>query len=164
MNEEQLKALLTAARTLGINPNDLKAENPFKFTGPRAESIQAAVSEQNPTLAAQWRVDAGAKLSLGAIAARDGITPMSNSQHQELMEKCPDYATGALDSQARREAELLDKYSKAAEELATAREKQQKSFSQSSGNAQTGSFNNDFLKRIGGRQGLNMPARRLTGN
>ena len=164
MNEEQLKALLSAAQTLGINPNDLKAENPWKFAGPRAESIQAAIAQQNPRLAAKWRQESGQKLSLGAIAARDGITTMTNAQREELLSLDPDYATGAQEAQSRLEASLLDKYSQAAEELAASREKQRQSFTQSSGNASTGSFNNDFLKRIGGRQGLNMPARRLTGN
>ena len=164
MNEEQLKALLTAAQTLGINPNDLKAENPWKFDGARAESIQAAIAQQNPGLAAKWRQESGQKLSLGAIAARDGITTMTNAQHEELLSLDADYATGAQEAQSRLEASLLDKYSQAAEELAAAREKQRQSFAQSSGSTSTGSFNNDFLKRIGGQQGLNMPARRLTGN
>ena len=164
MNEEQLKALLSAAQTLGINPNDLKAENPWKFAGPRAESIQAAIAQQNPGLAAKWRQESGQKLSLGAIAARDGITTMTNAQHQELLDLCPDYANGAQEAQARREAELLDKYSKAAEELAAARDKQQTAFKNAAGSAQTGQYNAEFMKRIGGQQGLNRSASRLTGN
>ena len=128
MNEEQLKALLSAAQTLGINPNDLKAENPWKFAGPRAESIQAAIAQQNPGLAAKWRQESGQKLSLGAIAARDGITTMTNAQHEELMSLDSDYAAGASEAASRREAEILASMEEGAAKLAEARQKQQTAF------------------------------------
>ena len=164
LNEEQLKALLVAAQTLGINPNELKPSNPWEFQGPRAESIQAAVAQQNPAIAAKWRLEAGQSVSLGAAAARAGIGVMTNAQHQELLELDPDYAAGAQEAQSRREAEILASMEEGASKLAEARQKQQVAFKNTTGIAQTGEHNQAFLKRIGGQQGLNMPARRLTGN
>ena len=164
MKEEQVKALLSAAQSLGISPNEMKPDNPWRFKGPRAEAIQAMVAQQNPKLAAEWRVEAGESLSLGAIAARDGLAVMTQAQHQELLSLDPDYAAGASEAQARREADLLASLEKGAADLAAAREKQQTNFSRSAGsNTAGGAYTKDFLRRIGGPQGLNRRASNLSG-
>lgn len=164
LNEEQLKALLAAAQTLGINPNEMRAENPWKFKGPRAESIQAAIAQNNPGLAAKWRLDAGEKLSLGALAARDGITVMTNAQHQELLNLDPDYAAGAQEAKSRLEADLLAKMEASADQLAATREKQQQDFARSAGsNAAGGQYTQQFMRRIGGPEGLKRRADRFIG-
>ena len=162
MQENELKVLLQAASMLGISANDLKPANPWSFQGQRAESIQAAVASIDPAQSARWRVEAGQGLSLGAAAAKAGITEMTNAQHAELVSLDADYAAGVEESRARREADVLASLEQGAEKLREAREKQSQQFQRQAGNTSTGAHNADFLRRIGGQAGLKQPARRLT--
>ena len=86
---------------------------------------------------------------------------MSNAVHQELMETDSDYVTGVAETQARREAELLEKLNQGADQMRQLREKQQQQFQQSAGTAETGPHNRDFLRRMGTADLRNIPARRL---
>lgn len=165
MKEEEIKALLSAAKQLGINPNELKARNPFEFQGARAEAIQEIITRDNPSMAAQWRSDAGGSLSLGAVAARDGLTTMTQAHHQELLSLDPVYVAQSAEAQQRAEASLLDRMESESARLTEARTKRQESSARRARNPQqqnmSGQYAKEFIDRIGGIQNLNMPARKL---
>ena len=166
MDEEQLKVLLDAAQLAKIPAADLKPVNPFTQNGARAKTMQMAVQTISPQMAAKFRVEAGDVVSLAAAAAKAGITEMNQAVHQELNQLDADYIIGQQEASARREAALLDQMEKGASDLASAREKQQKSFARSAGSGDyTGQANQQFLRQLGVKPSElnNIPARRLLG-
>ena len=167
MNEEQLKCLLDAATSAKLDPGSLKPVNPWTQKGATAQTLQMAVQQNFPQMAAQFRVEAGESVSLAAAAAKAGITQMNPQVEKELMELDSDFVVGQQEASARREAELLDQMAKGAADLAAQREAQQQSFARSSGNNSSGGgYNRDFLRRMGVQNATqlnNIPARRVAG-
>ena len=166
MNQEQLKCLLDAASAARLDPSTLKPVNPWTQKGSVAETLQMAVQQQFPQMAAQWRVEAGESISLAAAAVKAGISEMNPNAEKELLELDHDYLVGAQEAAARREVDLLASLEQGAADLAAAREKQQQSFARSSGNNSTGQHNRDFLRRMGvsnAAQLKSIPAHRLLG-
>ena len=164
MDDKQLQLLLTAAQQLKIDPNTLQVKNPFLLQGDTAVSMQTAISEIDPAQAARWRIEAGQSLSLGAAAAKAGLTPMTKETFDNLSQMDPDFLVGVEESRARREAEMLKSLEEGASQMAAKREAQQDAFRRQSGSASTGQHNAAFLRRIGGPQNLKQSARRLIGN
>ena len=149
-----------------MDASKLKPVNPWTQKGPTAETLQMAVQEHFPQMAAQFRTEAGESLSLAAAAAKAGISESTPAIQKELMELDHDFVVGAQEAAARREVDILDQMAKASEELAAKRETQQQAFARSSGNNSTGDHNRDFLRRMGvtnAAQLKNIPARRVVG-
>ena len=162
MDDKQLQLLLTAAQQLKIDPNTLQVKNPFLLQGDTAVSMQTAISEIDPAQAARWRIEAGQSLSLGAAAAKAGLTPMTKETFDNLSQMDPDFLVGVEESRARKEAELLKGMEEASAQMAAKREAQQAAFQRQSGSSFTGGQHNAaFLRQIGGQAGLKQPARRL---
>lgn len=163
MSEKEIQLLLTAAQQLKIDPNSLQVKNPFLLQGTTAVSMQTAIAELDPAQAARWRLEAGESLSLGAAAAKAGLAPMTKEAFDNLAQMDPDFLTGVEESRARREADLLKGMEEAASEMAAKREAQQEAFRRQAGNNNAmGQHNAAFLRQIGGVQGMQRPARRLT--
>lgn len=121
MNQEEIQLLMEAARVAKLDPSQLKVVNPFSQQGGVAKTMQSAVDQLNPSQAAKWRLEAGESLSLQAAAAQQGITPMTNKTHQELMTLDADYRAGHEESTSRREADVLARMESDAAKLAEAR-------------------------------------------
>ena len=126
--------------------------------------MQTAVASLDPMQAARWRTEAGHGLSLGAAAAKAGISEMTNAQHEELMSLDADFRAGEEEAAARREADLLASLESGAAKLAEAREKQQAQFQRQGPNNSGGAYTRDFVQRWGNlSQQQKTPARRLLG-
>lgn len=80
-----------------------------------------AVESIDPVMAARWRQEAGISSSLEAAAVQSGLMEMTERAHQNLMETNADYAVGHAEAMARREAELIASWDKAANEKQAAR-------------------------------------------
>ena len=121
MTNDELQVLLEAAQALNLRPAELKAVNPFTQQGKVAESLQIAAQSVNPLQAAKWAKEAGQEASLEAAAALAGVIEMTADAHKSLMESDPDYLVGVQEAQARREAELLQRWEAEVEEKEKAR-------------------------------------------
>ena len=165
MNQEQLKCLLDAASAARLDPSTLKPVNPWTQKGNTAETLQMAVQQNFPQMAAQWRVEAGESVSLAAAAAKAGITEMNPSVQKELSALDHDFIVGQQEAAARREADLLASLEQGASDLAAKREQQTAAHQRVAGNNTAGSgYNRDFIRRFGNAaQQQRTPARRVVG-
>ena len=121
MQKEEIQVLLKAAERLNINPAELKPLNPWTQKGPRAEAIQMAVLEVDPTMAARWRTASGDELSLASVAYENGLMEGSKEIFDDLRAKSPAFV--AMENQRRDEWEskMLKEMDDKALELSTAR-------------------------------------------
>ena len=165
MSEKEIKVLLEAAQVARMDPSNLKPLNPFSQNGTTAQTLQMAVQQVDPILAARWRNEAGESISLASAAAKAGLRPMTQSTHNELSSLDADYLAGQQEAAARREAQLLAGMEEATAELAAKREKQTQEFARQAGkNTAGGQFNREFVQRWGGAEQLSRtPARKLLG-
>jgi len=121
VTDEELQLLLQAACVAKLDPSQLKPINPFTQQGGVARTMQSAVEQVNPSIAARWRVEAGETLSLQAAAAKQGIAQLTNAAHSELMTLDSSYREQHQQNMSKRESELLESMEKGAERLAEAR-------------------------------------------
>ena len=87
MTPEQTALLWRAAQQSGLPADQLaslKAQNPYTFSGPVAERLQATVAQLDAVQAREWISEAGASISLAAAAAAQGLAPMSPQLQMEL--------------------------------------------------------------------------------
>ena len=87
MNSEQVNLLWRAAQQSGLpaeSLSQLKAQNPYTFSGPVAERLQATVAQLDAVQAREWIAEAGASISLAAAAAAQGLAPMNPALQMEL--------------------------------------------------------------------------------
>ena len=92
MNSEQVNLLWRAAQQSGLpaeSLSQLKAQNPYTFSGPVAERLQATVAQLDAVQAREWIAEAGASVSLAAAAAAQGLAPMSPQLQMELDRLAP---------------------------------------------------------------------------
>lgn len=89
MTPDDLALLVRAAQNAGLDPAKLQAENPWKFEGTVAMTLQSALSDLDPEAAERLQEEAGVKLSLGAQAAMAGLQQWSVELEQELAKKAP---------------------------------------------------------------------------
>ena len=92
MTPEQIQLLFQAAQTKFINDeqrNGLTLENPWAKRGPVAEALQREVARLNPTQARLWAKEAGAKPSLQAAAAAQGLVELTPMLADEINRAWP---------------------------------------------------------------------------
>jgi len=159
--------LLEAAKVAQMDPSNLKPLNPFSQNGATAQTLQMAVQQVDPILAARWRNEAGESISLASAAAKAGLRPMTQSTHDELSSLDADYLRGQEEAKARREADLLASLEAGADSLREKREAQQQSFARSAGsNTAGGQHAKDWMRQMGAQsvaQLNRMSARRAVG-
>ena len=87
MTPEQIQLLYQAAQSKFLSEeqrNNLTLENPYSKQGHVAEALQRAVAEINPTQARLWAKEAGAKPSLKAAAAQQGLVEVTPALQDEI--------------------------------------------------------------------------------
>lgn len=167
MTNDEIKILLDAASAARLDPASLKPVNPWTQKGATAETLQMAVQQNFPHMAAQWRIQAGESLSLAATAAKQGLTQMSPNAAKELAELDHDTIVGQQEAAARREADALADMEQKAAELAQKREAQTQQFARQAGNSSGGGHVRQFYQRLGitnPSELNNIPARRILPN
>lgn len=157
--------LLDAASVAKIPATDLKPINSYTQTEPKAEAMQMAVADVNPSQAARWRLEAGETISLASAAAKAGLAEMTAGVKQGLTELDPNFITRQAEAKAAWEEKMLEQMNEQAGQLGEAREKQQHYFSRQSGNNTSGAdYNRQFMQHFGNlSQQQNTPARRVLG-
>ena len=84
MTPTEIKVLVQACRSAGIDANTISAENPFEKSGSTAAILQAAVAAIDPAQAAKWRVAAGGGLSVATLAELEGGGDLSAAAKADL--------------------------------------------------------------------------------
>ena len=92
MTPEQVQVLYQASLSPLLSPQQrasIQLENPYGFKGKVAEVLQGEVAKIAPSLARQWRDEAGATMSLEAAAAMQGLAPSTPAIEAELARMNP---------------------------------------------------------------------------
>jgi hypothetical protein len=90
LSPADLALLIRAAKTAGLDPSKLQPVNPWAKEGAVAFGLQTAVSDLDPVAAERLQNDAGVRLSLGAVAALEGLTEWTPELEGELQAKRPE--------------------------------------------------------------------------
>ena len=90
LSNEEVAFLVKVARHVGIRPQDLKPEQPWMFTGKRAEMLQDGARELDPVRAAQWQSEAGGKINLLTAACEMGLEEHTAETKADLLQHSPE--------------------------------------------------------------------------
>ena len=90
LSKEEVAFLVKVARHVGIRPQDLKPEQPWVFTGKRAEMLQEGARELDPVRAAQWQAEAGGKINLLTAACEMGLEEHTAETKADLLQHSPE--------------------------------------------------------------------------
>ena len=90
LSKEEVAFLVKVARHVGIRPQDLKPEQPWVFTGKRAEMLQEGARELDPVRAAQWQSEAGGKINLLTAACEMGLEEHTAETKADLLQHSPE--------------------------------------------------------------------------
>ena len=90
LSNEEVAFLVKVARHVGIRPQDLKPEQPWMFTGKRAEMLQEGARELDPVRAAQWQSEAGGKINLLTAACEMGLEEHTAETKADLLQHSPE--------------------------------------------------------------------------
>ena len=90
LSKEEVAFLVKVARHVGIRPQDLKPEQPWMFTGKRAEMLQEGARELDPVRAAQWQSEAGGKINLLTAACEMGLEEHTPETKADLLQHSPE--------------------------------------------------------------------------
>ena len=114
-----IELLMKAAAAVKIPAEQLKPEQPWKYSGKTAELLQMAVESISPEKAAKWRSDAGGCISLATQAAELGLTPHTKETREDLLKHDPNAVLQQRAAQEEWEKKQLEAMDKAADELQT---------------------------------------------
>ncbi len=123
LQNDEIQALLDAAKALNIPAESLKPQNPFspELNTPTAQTIQMWLREHRGDIAARLSGSGGHQFSLAAIAAERGLTDHTAATKQELRENDPVFAKQEREAAASWEKAMLLEMENKADELAMKR-------------------------------------------
>jgi len=122
MTPKEIQVLMKACKAAGIDATKIKPENPFSKNGKTADLLQVAVAEIDPQLAAKWRVEAGAGVSIATLTEQQSGLPLSDTAKQDLYLHDPEFVSSSAKQQEKGEAELMAWLDKEADKSRRARE------------------------------------------
>ena len=115
-NPEVLKAIVAAGASVGMKAHQIKAENVYEHSGPKADALKMALETLSPAIAAKLRSEV-VGLSAGAVLARTGTIPMTEELHVELMGGDIEYQQYVAERQEKSEAAVLEAMDAAADKM-----------------------------------------------
>jgi hypothetical protein len=118
---DEIQALLDAAKALNIPAESLKPQNPFELKSPTSEVLQMWLREHRSDICARLSGKSGHQFSLAAIAAERGLTEHSAATRQELRENDEVFAKQEREAAASWEKAMLAEMDNKADELAMKR-------------------------------------------
>ena len=107
MTPKEVQVLMKACQMAGIDARKISPVNPFTKNGKTAEFLQVAVAEVDPQLAAKWRVESGAGVSVATLAEQQSGMPLSDAAKQDLYLHDPKFVADSTKEQSKGEAELM---------------------------------------------------------